>query len=111
MNTEDKELLNTVLSKLEFQFIKDILVKPLPEEYIEKEIEDYSRYKIIITDRYHGTILSLVAGTPVIILKTNDHKVTTGADWFKGVYDEHVFLANDLKNAYEFLGFGIQMSY
>ena len=38
MNTEDKELLNTVLSKLEFQFIKDILVKPLPEEYIEKEI-------------------------------------------------------------------------
>ena len=35
---EDKELLNTVLSKLEFQFIKDILVKPLPEEYIEKEI-------------------------------------------------------------------------
>lgn len=38
MNTEDKELLNTVLSKLEFQFIKDILVKPLPEEYVEKEI-------------------------------------------------------------------------
>ena len=40
MNTEDKELLNTVLSKLEFQFIKDILVKPLPEEYIEKEMMD-----------------------------------------------------------------------
>lgn len=38
MNTEDKELLNTVLSKLEFQFIKDILVKPLPDEYVEKEI-------------------------------------------------------------------------
>jgi hypothetical protein len=38
MNTEDKELINTVLSKLEFQFIKDILVKPLPEEYVEKEI-------------------------------------------------------------------------
>ncbi len=78
---------------------KEILMNP--KEYIEKEIEDYSRYKIIITDRYHGTILSLVAGTPVIILKTNDHKVITGADWFKGVYDEHVFLANDLKNAYE----------
>ena len=38
MSTEDKELLDTVLSKLEFQFIKDILVKPLPEEYVEKEI-------------------------------------------------------------------------
>lgn len=38
MSIEDKNLLDTVLSKLEFQFIKDILVKPLPEEYVEKEI-------------------------------------------------------------------------
>ena len=38
MNTEDKALLDTVLSKLEFQFCKDILVKPMPDEYVEKEI-------------------------------------------------------------------------
>ncbi|MBO5210799.1 MAG: polysaccharide pyruvyl transferase family protein [Clostridia bacterium] len=71
------------------------------KSYIENEIEEYSKYKLIITDRYHGTILSLVAGTPVIIIKTTDHKVTTGADWFKGVYDSHVYLANDLNDAYE----------
>ena len=39
MNTEDKALLDTVLSKLEFQFCKDMLVKPMPDEYVEKENE------------------------------------------------------------------------
>lgn len=70
------------------------------ESYIFAEIEEYSKYKVMITDRYHGTILSLVAGTPVIIIKTTDHKVTTGADWFKNVYDDHVYLAQDLEDAY-----------
>ena len=68
---------------------------------IEGEIEKYSRYKVTITDRYHGTIFSLVAGTPVIIIKSNDHKVVTGADWFNGIYDDYVYVANDLDDAYE----------
>lgn len=71
------------------------------EDYIMREIERYSKYKAIITDRYHGTIFSLVAGTPVIIIQTTDHKVTTGAEWFKGIYDEHVFLAGSLDEACE----------
>lgn len=68
--------------------------------YVESEIESYSHFNVTITDRYHGTIFSLCAGTPVIILKTTDHKVITGADWFKGVYDEYVYLAEDLEDAY-----------
>lgn len=70
------------------------------EEYIINEIKEYSKYKLVITDRYHGTILSLVAGTPVIIIRTTDHKVTTGIEWFKGVYDEYVYAAKDLEDAY-----------
>lgn len=69
--------------------------------FIEREIESYSHYEVTITDRYHGTIFSLCAGTPVIIIKTTDHKVTTGADWFKGVYDGYVFVVDDLNAAYE----------
>lgn len=68
--------------------------------YIKAEIESYSYYDVTITDRYHGTIFSLCAGTPVIIIKTTDHKVTTGADWFKGVYDDFVYVAEDLADAY-----------
>lgn len=71
------------------------------QSYIENEIERYSHFKLTITDRYHGTIFSLCAGTPVIIIKTTDHKVTTGADWFKGVYDGYVTVADNLDDAYE----------
>ena len=71
------------------------------KKYIESEIESYSHFKVTITDRYHGTIFSLCAGTPVIIIKTTDHKVTTGADWFKGIYDGYVFVVSDLKEAYD----------
>ncbi len=71
------------------------------EKYIMEEVETYAHYKAVITDRYHGTILSLVAGTPVIIIKTTDHKVITGAEWFKGVYDDYVYVAESLDEAYE----------
>lgn len=70
------------------------------EMYINNEIDTFAHYRLTITDRYHGTILSLAAGTPVIIIKTTDHKVITGADWFKGVYDDYVYVAKDLNDAY-----------
>ena len=62
-------------------------------------IEGYSRYRLVITDRYHGTIFALIAGTPVIVLKTNDHKVSSGVDWFRGIFDDYVTLAEDLQDA------------
>lgn len=71
------------------------------QQFIHAEIESYSHFDVTITDRYHGTIFSLCAGTPVIIIKTTDHKVTTGADWFKGIYDDYVYVAKDLDNAIE----------
>ena len=64
-----------------------------------KKIEETTQYQVIITDRYHGTIFALIANTPVIILKTTDHKVVTGADWFEGVYEDYVYVVNDLEEA------------
>lgn len=69
------------------------------QKYIKEAIEKFSKYNVVITDRYHGTIFSLAAGTPVIIIKSNDHKVVTGADWFKGIYDDYVYVAKDLIDA------------
>lgn len=69
-------------------------------KYIEQQIKYFSQYKAVITDRYHGTIFALAAGTPVIIIKTNDHKVVTGADWFRGVYDDYIHVAEDLDDAF-----------
>lgn len=65
--------------------------------YVNRMIEDFGHYRVVITDRYHGTIFSLIAGTPVIVIKSNDHKVITGVHWFKGVYDENVCYIEDCR--------------
>lgn len=69
------------------------------ENYVNEMIDSFSKAKVVITDRYHGTIFSLIAGTPVIVLKTTDHKVKTGVEWFEGVYDDYVFYAQSLSEA------------
>ena len=69
------------------------------QKYIESYFEKFSQYKVVVTDRYHGTIFSLIANTPVVVIKTNDHKVKTGVDWFKGIYDSQIFYADSLEEA------------
>lgn len=73
---------------------------PSLPQIIDEYIKQLSTYKLIITDRYHGTILSLVANTPVIVIKTNDHKVRTGVEWFKGIYNDVVYV-DDIMNVPE----------
>lgn len=67
------------------------------KKFIEDYFKKFSHYRLIITDRYHGTIFSLISNTPVIVIKTKDHKVKTGVDWFKGIYDDQVFFADTLE--------------
>lgn len=69
------------------------------KKYIEGYFEKFAHYKLIITDRYHGTIFSLISNTPVIVIQTKDHKVKTGVDWFKGHYADQVFLAKTIEEA------------
>jgi len=63
-----------------------------------EEINTFAQFELVITDRFHGTVFSMIAGTPVIVLKTNNHKVTKSIDWFKGLYDDYVYFAWDFKD-------------
>ncbi len=70
------------------------------EDLIESKIKQFSQHKLTITDRFHGTILSLAASTPVIVLGTTDHKVTEGAEWFLNSIPDYIKVARDLKEAH-----------
>lgn len=61
----------------------------------------FSKHKLVITDRYHGTIFSLIGNTPVIVLGTTDHKLKSGVKWFPDSFSKYVFFANNLEEAYE----------
>lgn len=73
-------------------------------KYVSIMIEKFCRYKLVVTDKFHGLIFSLVANTPVIVLKTKDHKVTEGYRWFSKIYPDRVFYAdnsNEIKQVVE----------
>lgn len=67
------------------------------EAIIRNIVRQMATYQLIITDRYHGTIFSQVANTPVIVLSSTDHKLSSGVKWFpKDVFGKNVFYANNL---------------
>ena len=69
--------------------------------YIEQEIKKYSKFKLIITNRYHGTIFSLIANTPVIVLPTKDHKITAGLNWFEEAHYEDIYFCERKDEIYD----------
>lgn len=72
------------------------------DRYINEMIEKISTYKVVITDRYHGTIFSAIASTPVVVIASADHKLSSGVNWFsKEVYGDAVQYATSLEDAYE----------
>lgn len=75
-------------------------IKSNKEKILEEAIEKFAHYKVIITDRYHGVIFSLVAATPVIVLTSSDHKLSSGVKWFPESFCGYVKYANDLAEAY-----------
>lgn len=74
---EEVEITDTTLSDIDYDsFYTDF------ESVFSSLIQKWASAKIVITDRYHGTIFAAIANTPVIVLATNDHKVKGGYEWF-----------------------------
>lgn len=71
------------------------------EDLIRSMLERFSHYQLIITDRYHGTIFSQIVNTPVIVLSSSDHKLSSGVNWFpKEEFAGNMHYAKDLEEAY-----------
>lgn len=72
------------------------------DDLINGMIEKFSTFQVVITDRYHGTIFSAIAMTPVIVISSADHKLSSGVNWFINEgYGNAVQFANNLHEAYE----------
>lgn len=63
--------------------------------YLENVWRSYAHYRVVITDRYHGTIFGLIACTPVLVLPSTDHKLSSGVDWFGDEFKKYIkFMSN-----------------
>ncbi len=91
---------NTFMSDTTIRMPYKKLIKQR-DKILENTFEDYSKYKVIITDRYHGTIFSVIANTPVVVVNSADHKLSSGVKWFpQDVFQRNVQFARTLDEAY-----------
>lgn len=49
---------------------------------------------VVVTDRYHGLIFTVLCQKPCVVLRTVDHKLTSAIHWFESL--PHVMFAQDL---------------
>lgn len=72
------------------------------EKIIFQMIKKISSYKVVVTDRYHGTIFSAIASTPVVVINSADHKLSSGVNWFpQNEFKGAVQFAENLDEAFE----------
>ena len=75
-----------------------------PEEYkkiIFGMFSKMSGYELIITDRFHGILFSVISGTKAIAIDSIDHRVREGAFMFGGMYTGSVTYAETVDAAIE----------
>lgn len=107
---ENIDKLREKLEKIDKTDITDTTID-LKADYIsdnrEKVINDilnsYSNYKVIITDRYHGTIFSLISNTPVIVLSSTDHKLSSGVKWFPESFKDYVKYMENIEDVPDYV--------
>lgn len=105
---EDYVVFANVLSKLDSVDVSDTIISASNKEiyadlgrYVDRIVERFAKYRLVVTDKYHGLIFSLIAGIPVIVLKTKDHKVVSGYEWFSKIYPDRVFYAENVNQLKE----------
>lgn len=103
----EKKLSDDVLPKIvhclpkntAYQVIDNVLKRKLNlknnEAAVNKQLEKISKAQIVITDRFHGLLFSIITNTPVIAFSSLDTKVVAGIKWFSLV--KHVHLVNSVE--------------
>lgn len=52
---------------------------------LESALDLFRASDVVVTDRYHGLIFSVLCRKPCVVLRTVDHKLTSAMHWFKDV--------------------------
>ena len=55
------------------------------EAVLEETLRLFLDADVVVTDRYHGLIFTVLCQKPCVVLQTVDHKLTSAMHWFKDV--------------------------
>lgn len=77
---QDTHLTNT--KNIFFKWRNDIDKKER-DKVVENMALLFKKYKVVVTDRFHGFIFSYITNTPCVLLNSEDHKIKEGLRWIK----------------------------
>lgn len=69
------------------------------EKEIRMFMDNIAHHKIMVTDKFHGVILSILSNTPCIALRSHDHKIVEGIQWYKNM--DFVYYADSIEKVPE----------
>ncbi len=95
---EKKTLYNCI--RMSDYIVKNYLEGVVVESLDYKDL--FSKYRLVITDRYYGTIFAQIVSTPTIVISSNDHKLSSGVKWFpQEDFGDKIFFAKNLNEAFD----------
>lgn len=71
------------------------------DKLVENKWKEWGRSKLVIADRFHGVIFSVITGTPVIAFKSKDTKITSGIQWFKNFPSVYYAENQDIQKVFD----------
>lgn len=81
-----------------YTFFDTVLEQPIEmheqESVVNRVLDLFGASSVVITDRFHGLVFSVLCKKPCVVLTTVDHKLTAGIHWFKEL--PFVALAQDI---------------
>lgn len=81
----------------------DIILPNVMIEEMSALLDKISHYRLVVTDRLHGTIFAAITGTPCIAFPTINHKITGTIYWHKK-FGTELRLVESIPDFEEYIG-------
>lgn len=104
LSNENLQYIKEAVKKLNIKYewtdtvINSDITQEKREECLMSKFRQFSKAKIVITDRLHGMIFAVITKTPCIVLSNYNHKVKGVYNWIKELnYIEFLEDINDIE--------------
>lgn len=83
-----------------FSYVPDIMQETIRKQLVENKLRQFARAKIVVTDRLHGMIFSVITKTPCVVFGNYNHKVKSSYEtWYQSL--DSVSLAENIEEAWD----------
>ena len=68
---------------------------------LNNKINQFAKYKLIVTDRLHGMVFALLAGTPCLVFENKSYKIKGVYGWISNINYIELYDEKDVKSQIE----------